>query len=183
MIVKEVVLRTGDHEVKVFVNEQDGEQWVAVSPLCRALGIAENKQHRRIRVNPQFKVRPYGLPSEGGAQETLCIPVRQVGMWICTINANKVSDTVRDKLITFQEHLQVAIHDHLTGRVSLEVVTKMMETMENMGRTILQLQGEVAYLKAGQRRFELSERRAAGSRLSQERWAKRDRKKLLGTIN
>lgn len=167
-----------------YIASHGGEQWVAIKPLCEALGLKVQTQQKRIHNNPQFKVAPIsGVPSSGGPQETLCIPVRQIGMWICTINARKVKDSVRSNLLLFQEHLQSVIHDAITGRVSAEKVVMLEQQVAHLTQALAennkivgQLIAEVKYLRVGADRFESADAFAAASRLSHQRWVKKDRK-------
>lgn len=77
----------------------------------------------------------------------LCIPVKQLGMWLCTVNANRVKPEIREKLIQFQMHLQVAIHDALTGRVSWEVVEALRAEVNEIRQHVQFLIQENAQLR------------------------------------
>lgn len=89
-------------------------------------------------------------------QDTLCIPVSQVGMWLCTINASRVSEDVRPKLLAFQEHLQIVVHDYLTGRLT-------SERLQKLEALVMTLVGELEALK--QENLTLKEKLCASNAL------------------
>ena len=165
-------LTVGSQTLTVFVAERDGETWVAVRPLCEILGLQVQRQKQRLKSNPQFKVVTYVTPSGQGEQETICIPVNQVGMWICTINANKVKPEVKQQLIDFQMHLQVVIHDALTGRVTAEKMEWLEKQVAMLTSLVQQLSQRLAH-------FEDTEASFAGSRMARQRWTCRDGLKLV----
>lgn len=176
--MNELDLVVGKQTLTVFVQEQDGEQWVAVKPLCDALGLASWRQKQRLESNPQFKVATYVAPSDSGMQEMISIPVKQIGMWICTINANKVKPEVKQALLDFQMHLQVVIHDALTGRVTAGVIEKLEKIIAYLVARVEAQDERIKYLEAGASRFEVAETKAAASRMAHKRWADKDRDQL-----
>lgn len=194
--MEKIDLTIGDSTLTVFVEKRDGVQWVALKPLCDALGISSQTQVRRLRKNPQFKVVSYDTPSEGGVQEMSCLPVEEIGMWVCNINASKVKLGVRAQLILFQRRLQVVIYEALMGRVTPEKMANLEERLEkalslaqqSLDHTVKQateirqltednkqLRLRISFVEAGTVRYEDAEASAAGTRMVQKRWANRAR--------
>lgn len=135
-------LNLGSYQLAVAVSKNDNEYLVALRPLCETLGLDWKSQHRRTASNPQFRCgHMTTVDAQGRNYPMVCIPVRQVGMWLCTINANRVSENVRPKLLAFQEQLQIVIHDHLTGRLTLEKLQQMEQVMRGMEQTIAHMYG------------------------------------------
>lgn len=104
---------------------------VAIKPLCEALGIASNNQIIKVKSDPRFKWYDIISVAEDGKQRTmLCIPVRQVSGWLYKINSNKVKPDVAEKLLIFQEHLQIAMHAYVTGQYSHEMTRALQEEIK-----------------------------------------------------
>jgi hypothetical protein len=134
-IVENLQLNLGSYQLALAVSQNDGEHFVALKPLCEALGLEWKRQQKRTLANPQFSVGVHkggNWSPDGKSYEMLCIPVRQVGMWLCTINANRVNETSRPMLIAFQEQLQVVIHEHLMGRVTIERFQQLEQSIAHL---------------------------------------------------
>lgn len=126
-------LSVGKYELSLMINKHQGEHYVAVKPLCEALGLQSHKQIERLKRNPQFNCTHMGsVGGDGKTREMECIPVCEVGMFLCTINANRVSEHVRPQLIDFQRHLQVVIHDHLTGNLTMQRLHTLEAIIERL---------------------------------------------------
>lgn len=86
---------------------QDGSTGVIHVPvgrLCDNLGIQRRIQMDRLR---HHEVLGQGLArvvvqSEGGPQETECLRLDLIPLWLTTINPKRVNETVRAKLVRYQ---------------------------------------------------------------------------------
>jgi hypothetical protein len=145
--MENLVLNLGAYQLSLAVSREGKEPVVALKPVCEAVGLDWKTQLRRTQNNPQFRCGHMTIPSAGGPQETLCIPVCQVGMWLCTINANRVKEEIRPKLLAFQEHLQVVIHEHLQGNLTMERLKKLEDVIAHMTILIHELQDDNAELR------------------------------------
>lgn len=128
-----LTLNVGSYPVSLLTSEHEGEPYIALRPLCEALGMDWKSQHARTAKNPQFHCGDITtVDAQGRNYPMVCLPVRQVGMWLCTINARRVKPEIRDRLIAFQEGLQVVIHEHLTGRLTLERVQQLENAVNQL---------------------------------------------------
>lgn len=140
--MENIILNVGKYQLSLLINKHNDEHYVAVKPLCEALGLLAHKQVERLKRNPQFRGAHMGAPSSGGIQTTYCIPVCEVGMFLCTINASKVSEHIRPQLVEFQRHLQVVIHDHLTGNLTQERIKHLEDIIGVLLRRIDALESQ-----------------------------------------
>ncbi len=90
---------------------------VVAKYICEQFGISWSRQAKVLK-DPANGFR-YGLmaiPSAGGAQETICLPVFDAIRWIMGIKPAKVSPAARDKVAAFQQGFGPAliarIEDH-----------------------------------------------------------------------
>jgi hypothetical protein len=165
--MKELDLNVNGINVSAFVSENNGQQFIALKPLCDALGIKYENQREKINNNSQFSpvllnpknsVTPdmggnsttphkgYGstTPHKGGGsssrdgkdREMLCIPIREVGMWICNINANKVKPEVRDKVLTFQKYLQEVIYQAVFNKIDPQAYFELVRGFNLMSQEL-----------------------------------------------
>jgi len=97
----------GDNLLAVKDNST-GKVHVAVYYVCKGLHLTEGQmKNERSRIQDDIVLSKGGrkiiLPTNGGAQETLCIDLDFLPLWLAKINANIMSDTeVQDKLIEYQ---------------------------------------------------------------------------------
>lgn len=78
--------------------------YVGINWVCRALGLAEQKQRDRIR-NHDVLSKGYTkryVPSSGGNQQASLIDIEFLPMWLITINSNIVKPEQKEKLVSYQ---------------------------------------------------------------------------------
>ena len=81
-----------------------GAIFVPLNRLCDNLGVARNRQVQRIRDHPVLS-RGYTtleIETGGGRQETQCLRLDLIPLWLAGINANRVASTVQAKLVQYQ---------------------------------------------------------------------------------
>lgn len=111
------------HSDRIFLIEEDGEPFVPMKPICDALGLAWQPQHRKLTSGD----RPWGyhhmvIPSAGGEQEMGCIPIRKLPAWLFSISPSRVKPELREKLIAYQTECDDVLWSHFMGE------KKAMET-------------------------------------------------------
>ena len=93
--------------------EKDGIKYVAVKPICENLGLAWAAQFVKIKENQILSegVSIIEIPSDGGIQETICLPIDMINGWLFTINPNKVSEEIRPLVIYYQKECYKALFE------------------------------------------------------------------------
>lgn len=100
--------------------DDDGRVWVVLKRICENLGIDSRSQRKKIQDNPAFMERwgDITLPSSGGAQETFCIDLDALALWLGSISAAKVKKSVRESLIQYQREAMAVLREHFFGSPS-----------------------------------------------------------------
>ena len=98
--MKQVVMPF-DGKVIETVTGPDGKPWISVRSVCEAIGVEVYRQHQRLQNHPTFKVSTYVVPSAGGEQNTLCISLDQLNLWLGSINPMRTQEPVRSNLIAY----------------------------------------------------------------------------------
>lgn len=103
----------------LFAAERDDGVFVAVTPICQALGLNANKQRERIQ-NDQI-LREGGtvtvFPSAGGMQETYCLRLDLVNGWLFTIDESRIKDpAVRERVLTYKRECYGVLFQHFYGK-------------------------------------------------------------------
>ena len=88
----------------------DGEPYVAMKPIVEGMGLGWSGQHEKLNLNKdRWGIRVNRIPSENGAQETLCMPLRKLPGWLMTIHPNRVKPEIREKIIQYQDECDDAL--------------------------------------------------------------------------
>ncbi|HIH6544208.1 TPA: phage antirepressor N-terminal domain-containing protein [Klebsiella michiganensis] len=114
-----------------------GIAYVAMRPVVENLGLDWATQLRKLRggagnsnrrdnsivddgrgshmtTPSKFGCCDISIPSKGGIQKMLCIPLKKLNGWLFSINPEKVRADIRDKLIQYQEECFTVLHDYWT---------------------------------------------------------------------
>ncbi|MEO5336894.1 MAG: phage antirepressor N-terminal domain-containing protein [Magnetospirillum sp. WYHS-4] len=94
---------------------QDGEQMVPIKPICDALGLAWQVQHRKLSSNSErwgVTIMVMQMPGDDQNRSVTCLPQRRLFGWLMTIHPNRVKPEARDKLIAYQQHCDEVLYRH-----------------------------------------------------------------------
>lgn len=83
----------------------DGKPYVAMKPICDNIGLQWEAQSKRIQ---RHKIMSKGMsimnmPSSGGVQATVCLPLSMLNGWLFGVDVNRVKEEIKPKLIRYQE--------------------------------------------------------------------------------
>ena len=116
--------------------EKDGVKYVAVKPICENLGLAWAAQFVKIKENQILSegVSIIEIPSDGGIQQTVCLPIDMINGWLFTISPNRVSEEIKPLVIYYQKECYRALFEfwnktkkksHLEA--TMEVIAELIE--------------------------------------------------------
>jgi len=131
-MINEVVVPFNGQEV-LAVRDQDGKVWISVKRICENIGVDPRSQRIKIQSDSRFRWGDITLPSEGGEQTCICIPLEQLNGWLFTINVNKVREDIRPKLLTYQQECMDVLYKHFMprGEQDLTVVLEKLTVMDS----------------------------------------------------
>jgi hypothetical protein len=117
------------HGSTLFAAQRPDGVFVAINPICDALGLAANKQKQRIQSDP---ILGEGgtvtvLPSAGGPQETFCLRLDLVHGWLFTIDESRVKDeTIRQRVLTYKRECYAVLFRHFYEQASAAPVEDIL---------------------------------------------------------
>ena len=129
-----VLIRTGDTE----------RAYVPIRPLCDFLGIDWASQRKRILRDPvlaEALQRVVIMTTHRGLQETLCLPLDYLNGWLFGINAARVKEELRTRLIQYQKECYQVLANAVTQRplpAESPNITALTQIRE-MGLAIVQM--------------------------------------------
>lgn len=106
------------HGDTIFCIHHNNEPFTPLKPIVENMGLMWEAQARKVRENSErWGVIILIIPSEGGDQQTLCIPVRKLPAFLASINPKKVRPELRPKIELYQAECDDALWDYwMKGR-------------------------------------------------------------------
>ncbi len=120
-----------------------------VATSCAAIEVDVRTQRPRLQREYAEHLARIRLPTTGGPQELLCIEYEALGLWLATIQTQRVSDRTRSRIRYFRAQVMAAASDILLGRAHpLTLDERRQRRSARDGDTGLQLvEGRVAALE------------------------------------
>lgn len=109
-----VVARVNNVEIVVVEN---GDKYVAIKPVCDALGVDFQKQLERIKddeILGQLYTIRYMVGADGKAREMGVLPFKYIFGWLFSINTKKVAPEARESVIRYKLECYDALYNHFT---------------------------------------------------------------------
>ena len=121
----------------VLAEDEQGDVYFPVRPICEALGVDRPTQSAIIQQDSRTKrgARTIEMPTRGGKQKSLCLRKREVGIWLTIMDPDNVGESARGRLEEFQEALWQLAH-----RIVFRRRRSVEAGAEDVG-TVLHLQG------------------------------------------
>ncbi len=128
-------------DVILAVKMEDEAVYVPVRPICDLLGVSWNGQRERINRDAVLSdemrfVRVTRANSSGGNPNVLALPLNMLHGWLFGINASRVKEEIRDKLIRYQrECYNVLSEAFLADKVTARLDPDMEELLNTNSPT------------------------------------------------
>jgi hypothetical protein len=108
--IQRTVLFYGD-EVIAVQDEESQAIYLPITRMCDNLGVERYRQAKRIREHPVLSTGVVTLTIEtsGGTQEAQCLRLDLLPLWLAGVNANRVGEGIRDKLIRYQTEVAAVL--------------------------------------------------------------------------
>lgn len=102
-----------------------GISYVAMKPIVENIGLDWASQFVKLKKQGEkFGCCDITIPSLGGLQRMLCLPLKKLNGWLFSINPAKVRDDIRDRLIRYQEECFTALHDYWTKGAAVRTASE-----------------------------------------------------------
>jgi len=98
------------HNQNLILIEKNGEPFTFMKPVVEGMGMDWGYQRRKIQANAKrWGSAVIASPSKGGEQSMVCLPLRKLFGWMMTIQPSRVKESIRDKVIMYQEECDDAL--------------------------------------------------------------------------
>lgn len=111
--------------VEIFAEiSENGSVFVPIKPICAALGIDDTAQKQRIHrhyILNSVEVTVTSTGADGKRYEMTTLPLEYVYGWLFTIDANLVSENVRERVAEYQRECYDALYRHFAGSMKRQI--------------------------------------------------------------
>lgn len=106
------------HGDTIFCIDYQGQPFTPMKPIVENMGLAWQSQCQKLNTNKErWGITNIVIPSEGGYQETVCMPVRKLPSYLNSINPKKVRPELRAKIELYQAESDDALWNYwMNGR-------------------------------------------------------------------
>lgn len=99
----------------LFVVDHAGQPYTPMKPIVEGMGLSWQGQHEKLNINKaRWGIRVILIPSEGGNQEAVCLPLRKLPGWLMTLHPNKVKPEIRESIIAYQNECDEVLWQYWT---------------------------------------------------------------------
>lgn len=114
----------------LYVVQHDSQPYTPMKPISEGMGLSWQGQHAKLSSNSKrWGIKEILIPSVGGNQEAICLPLRKLPGWLMSIHPNKVKAEIREKVVAYQNECDDVLWRHWEEkqnnlyRIATEVLT------------------------------------------------------------
>lgn len=114
----------------------NGQVYLSVRDICAALALVRSTQQRRLRSHAVLSrgLGRFSIQTPGGPQTPIFIELENVSAWLLSVNAGRVNEAMRTKLLHFQTYLVREVHAAFSRLTGLPEQSGAIEDLEDLGR-------------------------------------------------
>jgi hypothetical protein len=107
--------------------------YVAMKPICENIGLDWSSQLKKIKRNQILDegMVMMTIPSNGGLQEIIMLPVKYLNGWLFGVDAKRVKPEIRDRLLAYQTECFEILANHFMSKVDETVANGQLSDFLN----------------------------------------------------
>lgn len=108
----------------LYVINREGQPFVPMKPIVESMGMDWASQFTKLKANAaRWGVVEIAIPSNGGPQAMVSIPLHKVAGWINSISANKVKPELRERVLRYQNECDSVLWDYWSQKTVGQAMT------------------------------------------------------------
>lgn len=136
---------------------ENGIYYVAIRPICEALGIDYRKQFERIKSDQKLgQLVTHTVTSSAGdgkQREMFCLPLKYIFGWLFSIDESKVNPRSREIFIRYKNECYDVLYDHFIQKTQKQLKSnsdeiKMLEQLNELMAKKSELSGQIKDVKS-----------------------------------
>lgn len=120
---------------RISVLSSDGQWWVAIRPICDALGVDYHAQYKNLQedeILSQLLSKQTTVGADNKAREMVCLPERYTYGWLFSIRSDSAD------LIQYKRKCYDILYDHFHGALTARLNT--LSQRDGIAMRILELE-------------------------------------------
>lgn len=101
--------------------DENGKVWFAVHTICEMIGLTADSAVREIK-NDEILGAEHTIQSvqvgEKQARKVLCLPIQLLNGWLFSIQASKVNEEARKKLLLYKKECYEVLYNYFFGKMA-----------------------------------------------------------------
>ncbi|OOF40861.1 ATPase [Rodentibacter mrazii] len=117
----------------ILVINHENKPYVPMKQIAENIGLVWHAQFERLQRNEVLSqgIRVIRIPSNGGEQDAVCLPLYYLNGWLFGVNPSRVKPEIKDKLIEYQKDCYEVLWDYWTlGVAKWEDIRQQREELE-----------------------------------------------------
>lgn len=99
----------------LYLVDQDDTPYTPMKPIVEGMGLSWHGQFEKLNENKErWGIRVIRMPTEGGRQEMVCLPLRKLPGWLMSIQPSRVNPEIRETVIAYQNECDDVLWDYWT---------------------------------------------------------------------
>lgn len=105
---------------EILVINHNDKPYVPMKQIAENIGLAWHAQFERLQRNEVLSqgIRVIRIPSNGGEQDAVCLPLHYLNGWLFGVKISKVKPELKEKLIHYQKECYEVLWDYWTTGVA-----------------------------------------------------------------
>lgn len=111
---------------RILAVRNQGRDYVTIKPICDALGLDWSAQYRRMQRDEALAeaIAIMAIPSSGGNQEAVSLPLEMLNGWLFGISARRVRPELREKLKQYKLECYRVLFEHFHPNIDDGCISK-----------------------------------------------------------
>ncbi|OOF43033.1 ATPase [Rodentibacter trehalosifermentans] len=117
----------------ILVINHENRPYVPMKQIAENIGLVWHAQFERLQRNEVLSqgIRVIRIPSNGGEQDAVCLPLHYLNGWLFGVNPSRVKPEIKAKLIEYQKDCYEVLWDYWTlGVAKWEDIRQQREELE-----------------------------------------------------
>lgn len=108
---------------EVLCITEKNKEYIVPKQICENLGINWDAQRKRIERDTVLSQGTVimTVPSAGGNQETVCLPIEYLNGWLFGIDDSRVKPENREAVIAYKKECYIVLYEYFQKGVSIDV--------------------------------------------------------------
>lgn len=144
------------HNTDIYCPVENDQIYVAVKPICQAIGVDHSSQIRNLKNDPILGSVVVNMTTTGRdskAYHMACLPYRYIFGWLFRIDVNKVKDESKEHIITYQKKCYDVLFDYFFKKTDRykkrdEVILSTQDEIDKLTENRKQMNREIKAKKA-----------------------------------